>query len=71
MQKQLLKITEAAEQAGVGRTMAYEFVMSGQWPSVKIGRSLRIPLSGLNEWIEGKEKEATARANELKGGYTF
>jgi excisionase family DNA binding protein len=58
----LLKITEAACRAGIGRSLAYEFVRSGEWPSVKIGRALRIPLTALDEWIDGKEVEARARA---------
>lgn len=51
--------------------MAYEFAMSGAWPSVKIGRALRIPLTGLEEWIEAREEEARVRAAELRGEAGF
>lgn len=67
MEQQLLRVTEAARIAGIGRTMAYELVMAGTLPSVKIGRSIRIPLSGLTEWIKSKEAEATLRAKTLRG----
>ena len=63
----LLKIIEAATMAGIGRSMAYEFVQAGIWPSVKIGRSLRIPRRGLEEWIALREAEAEERAANLRG----
>lgn len=71
MKTRLLRVTEAAQMAGIGRTMAYEFAMSGAWPSVKIGRALRIPLTGLEEWIEAREEEARIRAAELRGDTEF
>lgn len=67
MDTQLLRVTEAARIAGVGRTFAYEFVQSGQWPSVKIGRVLRVPLAGLMAWISEREREAEDRAASLRG----
>ena len=67
MEQQLLRVTEAATVAGIGRTMAYELVMAGTWPSVKIGRAIRVPRSGLCEWIGIKEKEANERAAMLRG----
>ena len=59
----LLKIIEAASRAGIGRSLGYEFVRSGEWPSVKIGRALRIPVALLDEWIDAKEQEARERAS--------
>jgi excisionase family DNA binding protein len=67
MEKLLLKITEAAEMAGIGRSLAYQFVHTGQWPSVKIRGALRIPLRGLEQWIAAREQEADARAAWLRG----
>lgn len=67
METQLLRVTEAAQIAGIGRTMGYEFVVAGIWPSVKIGRALRIPLSGLKAWIEEQEAKAIERAAVLRG----
>lgn len=66
MEPQLLRVSEAARLAGIGKTFAYEFVQNGQWPSVKIGRALRIPLSGIQSWIADQEREANARAAELR-----
>ncbi|MDQ2987112.1 MAG: helix-turn-helix domain-containing protein [Armatimonadota bacterium] len=62
LETRLLRITEAAARAGIGRSLAYEFVRSGEWPSVKIGRALRIPLALLDEWIDAKVQDARERA---------
>jgi excisionase family DNA binding protein len=43
----LLRVEEAAEMCGISRAKAYELVVSGQWPSVQIGRSRRVPLEKL------------------------
>lgn len=51
VERLLLRISEAAELAGVGRTTAYALVASGEWPSVTIGRAVRVPLAGLREWV--------------------
>ncbi len=67
MERKLLRITEAAERAGIGRSLAYEFVTRGEWPSVKIGRALRIPISGLDAWIADREQEAAERAASFRG----
>lgn len=52
----LLRVSEAARIAAVGRSRAYEFAATGVWPVRKIGRSIRIPYSGLMEWIESLEQ---------------
>ena len=56
VEKLLLRIPEAAELAGVGRTTAYALVASGEWPSVTIGRAVRVPLAGLRAWVEARTK---------------
>src|SRR5262245_49165088 len=61
MEKLLLKVTEAAELTGLGRSKAYELVAAGTWPSISIGRSVRVPLVGLREWVERQQAQA---ANE-------
>ena len=48
----LLRVPEAAELTGLGRSKAYELVANGTWPSVSIGRSVRVPLAGLKLWVE-------------------
>ena len=59
----LLRVEEAARLAGVGRSLAYEKVSSGEWPSISIGRARRVPLEGLRRWVDHElTKSAEAQA---------
>ncbi len=59
-----LRISEAAEIAGIGRSKAYELVAKGEWPSVHIGRSARVPAEGLQEWARRKVEESRVESFE-------
>jgi excisionase family DNA binding protein len=48
----LLTVDDAAAVLSLGRTKVYELLESGLLPSVKIGRSRRIPLSGVREFVQ-------------------
>lgn len=48
----LLRVEEAAEWLGLGRTKTYELVARGELRSVCIGRSRRVPLSALLSFVE-------------------
>ena len=54
----LLRVDEAARLAGIGRSLAYEKVSSGEWPSISIGRARRVPLEGLKRWVQGEMARA-------------
>ena len=47
----LLRPMEAAERLAVGRSKLYELIAAGEVPSVKIGRSLRVPAAELKQWV--------------------
>jgi excisionase family DNA binding protein len=47
----LLRPSEAAELIGVGRTRIYALIGGGVIPSLRIGRSVRVPADGLKDWI--------------------
>ena len=47
----LISVEEAAQILGIGRTAAYELVRKQQLKSVKIGRTRRVVVSSLNEYI--------------------
>ena len=51
-QQLLISVEEAAEILGIGRTAAYALVRKNQLKSVKIGRTRRVVLSSLNEYIQ-------------------
>jgi excisionase family DNA binding protein len=47
----LLTVQEAARVLGIGRTLMYSLVMSGEIESVPIGRLRRIPTECLTEYV--------------------
>ncbi len=51
-EKLLLTIDEAAQRLGIGRSHTYVYVLRGDIPSVKLGRSRRVPVAALDEFIE-------------------
>ena len=49
----LLKAGEVADVLGVRPWRAYELMRSGDLPVVRIGKSVRVSVTALKEWIEG------------------
>ena len=49
----VLDLPEAARMLGVGRTLAYQLVREGQWPTpvVRVGRLIKIPTRPLLEFL--------------------
>lgn len=45
-------IPEAAALVDVGRSTGYALAASGEWPTIRIGRSVRVPLTALRLWVE-------------------
>jgi len=59
--KALLRVEEAAEILGIGRSKMYALVVSGSIPSVRFGRSVRIPRNRLETWIDEQVRLAEDR----------
>jgi excisionase family DNA binding protein len=53
-----LTVAEAARRIGIGRTKMYEYVTSGQIPSVKIGSLRRIPAEALGPFLARQGRDA-------------
>ncbi len=51
MEKLLLRPLEAAEIISVGKSTIYNLIATKTIKSVRIGRSVRIPVDDLKEWI--------------------
>lgn len=49
--KLLLTVEEAADRLGIGRTLAYALVKSGEIESVQIGRLRRVPPESLDTFL--------------------
>jgi excisionase family DNA binding protein len=46
----LLTVEEAAEQLGIGRTLTYKLISSGEIESIRIGRLRRVPTASIQDY---------------------
>ena len=56
-QRLLLRISEVAETLGIGRTKIYEMIATGELPTVRVGRAVRISVTALQKWVEQREQQ--------------
>jgi excisionase family DNA binding protein len=54
----LVTVEDAAEMLSIGRTAAWELVRKRKIKSVKIGRTRRIPITAIQEYIQQLIEEA-------------
>lgn len=59
----LLRIEQTARLCNLGRSKTYELVRAGVIPSIRIGRSVRVPAAALEAWIS-QQVEAQANSEE-------
>lgn len=50
----LLRMEEVQQLTGWSRAKCYQMAASGEIPSVRSGRSIRVPVEPLMRWIEAK-----------------
>ncbi len=48
----LLTVEQAAKLCQISRGLAYELCARGELPHVRLGRVIRVPRHGLEDWIE-------------------
>jgi excisionase family DNA binding protein len=60
-QHEWLKVPEVARVIRVARSRAYELVESGEIPSIRIGRSVRVNRRELDKWLEGQRQTEIRR----------
>ena len=65
MKKLLLRVSEAADVLGIGRTMAYDLVRTGDIPSILVGSRIRVPRAELETKIAVRVAEAVAERNRV------
>lgn len=58
----LLDSRELARQLGIGRTKAFQLMLRGDIPVVRIGRSVRVARTSLESWIRLRELESDPAA---------
>jgi len=59
-QRLLLRIPEVAETLGIGRTKIYEMIATGELPTIRIGRAVRISVATLQKWVEEREQQGVS-----------
>ena len=58
MDKLLVRPAEAAEMLGVGRSTVYALVKAGVFPTIRVGRSTRLPVAQLRAWVAARSDHA-------------
>lgn len=58
----LLRVEEAADRLGIGRSLMYRLVLNGEVESVPVGRLRRIPCEALTEYIDRLRRDPTRRS---------
>jgi excisionase family DNA binding protein len=59
----LLTVVEAARELGISRSKVYELLADGELPSVRIGRTRRIAVTALEEFVADHTDRAAARSS--------
>lgn len=55
MENLLLKPTEVAQVLQIGRSLVYSLLASGELPSIRVGRCIRVQRPTLERWIRERE----------------
>ncbi|MBV9094883.1 MAG: helix-turn-helix domain-containing protein [Streptosporangiaceae bacterium] len=58
----MLTVKEAARRLGLGRTLVYQLISSGELESVTVGRLRRVPAECLAEYVKALRKARSSRA---------
>jgi len=53
----LLTIPQTAQSMSLGRTKVYDLINNAGLPTIKLGSSIRVPLSSLKQWLEQRERQ--------------
>ena len=59
-EKLLLTVEQAADRLGVARSHLYRWLTTGELPSLKLGRSRRIPVAALERFVSERLEEEAA-----------
>lgn len=61
MERELVKVPEAAQRLGIGKSKAYQMAKAGELPGVvRIGSMTRVSLKALDQFIESQTKASAA-----------
>jgi excisionase family DNA binding protein len=60
----LLKPKKAFELLDISRSTGYALIASGEIPSIRIGRAVRVPVEGLKNWIRRQTDKRNSSIND-------
>ncbi|MBB6346092.1 excisionase family DNA binding protein [Nonomuraea muscovyensis] len=58
LERRLLRVPEVMALLGLSRWQVYNLIRSGELESVKVGRSRRVPVAALDEFVAQLREEA-------------
>jgi excisionase family DNA binding protein len=56
LENRLMRPSEVQEVIGLSRSSVYAAIAAGILPSVRVGKSVRVPSRALGEWIEARTR---------------
>ena len=68
-----IRVTEAAEMLAIGRSKCYDLIRCGDLPAIRVGKTVRVPLAALCEWVErqiAEQKKPTISQPERRDNGT-
>ncbi len=65
----LLRPREVAVATGLSRSMVYELIGRAELPVVRVGKSVRVPVAALQEWIRSHTAAATPSVHPPAAGH--
>jgi len=65
MERLLLKPAEVADLLRIGRSLVYGMLATGELPSIRVGRCIRVPSVLLEKWINDQQN---GKDNNSGGG---
>ena len=61
LNSRLLNVEQAAQLLGLGRSKTYQLILRGELKSLKIGRSRRVPVDAIEDFIAELMRKAEAQ----------
>jgi len=56
MEPLTLTVIDAARALGISRTKTYAMARSGELPTLRIGRAVRVPIAELRAWVASQSR---------------
>lgn len=56
----LLRVPEAARMLGIGRSLVYELIASGELSVIKVRSVIRVPVSAVHAYVERQDQTRSA-----------